>query len=401
MRASVAIALALAAVATLAQPAAAVPTTLFAHTAGPGFTFGLNTQEPDAAFVLDAGPGTTAATLSCVPAFPGGGGSADRHTIDGFVVSAPVAYTAEHPHVSIPPLMGVDAELRFLGSPMLLHWYWSEETAEPAGAPVAAANVVVRATLRATDTIDLDSEAYETGPVVAVGESLPATLAGESSQGVEFDQVGGRTVYHFEVPMEVDVGAVLPRGPALALRVETFVQSPACEDGHVMPPAVRLHSSPGHRPRLELDVSEPLSLPIPMHAQALESELKPTVTTLLLNVLLRDAWGRYDLRSWNATAEGPGLPPTAMEQLPELQTYEHRAAGDFGPLALGFGIDGGGKPFPAGNYTFRFAATTLQGHTRSWEQSFQLGSGPEAPMPGAPWAVAALVAAAAALRRRR
>src|ERR1041385_8584830 len=80
--------------------------------------------------------------------------------------------------------------------------------------------------------------------------------AGPLSTGVRVDRVGGRDVYEFTVPLAIDQ-PLLPHATGYNLRVSTYVDLP-CGDGHVMPTGLELHSSPGHRPRLELGVDPPV-----------------------------------------------------------------------------------------------------------------------------------------------
>jgi hypothetical protein len=380
----------------LAPTAAAVPATLFAHFIGPGEPFALNTQEPPEAFAWDAGPGTAAATTTCLPPVPAVMRE-EPHTLHGYPAPKAVEYQDDG-SVRLPPERGVDADVPILSGRMVLHWYWSAEAFGPDGAvPAVVPDVVVRATLRAGDA----SVGLPLGPVIAEGESPPALLAGPASQGVEHGQVGGRTVYHFVVDMAVDPGqAVLPAATSFSLVVETFALGEACDSGRLMPGGVRLHSSPGHRPRLELDAGTPLAL-LATDARILVSEGRPTLSALAFHVELLDAWGRYDLRSVEAEAEGPGLARTAMERMAVLQT-EHRL-GDTGPWPLGFYAPREpleDRSFEAGTYTFRLSATTLQGHGETWERTYRLGEGPEAPGPAPALLLAGLLAAAVALRRR-
>lgn len=376
--------------ALLAAPAAdARPATLFAHVGGTPGQFALNTQEPDAAFTLDEPLGALANTDTCLPAGQPVGTN-DWHVQLGLPTPERVDYGEEG--IRVPPQVGLFADIRVLSSPMLLHWYWSEADAAP---PVP--EVVVRATMQAGDAIHVPD--YEPGPLIAAGESAPALLAGAASQGVEVDEVGGRAVYHFVVPMDVDPeAATLSRAVGFTLRVETYVRNEACGDGRLMPNAVRLHSSPGHRPRLELDASGPLRVDA-THAQLIAPEGDPAITSLMFNAQLTDAWGHYDVAFLNATVRGPGLDDVPMARAPDLQSHLHMLNPAF--LLLAFTIDDqDGRGFLQGNYTFRLSASTLQGANATWEASFMLGEAPEAPAVGSSLLVAALAAVAIVARKR-
>src|SRR5688572_3449029 len=81
------------ALAFAAAPAAAVPTTLYAHFAVPEETFGLNTQEVNPGFTLDVGDGPLAPTLTCVsPPVGGAPPPRDHHVLHGLVLGDAVAY---------------------------------------------------------------------------------------------------------------------------------------------------------------------------------------------------------------------------------------------------------------------------------------------------------------------
>lgn len=388
----------LAATLTVAS-ASATPVTLYAHVADPMLDFAMNTQEPPAGFGFDRGVGLnrglglTTSTLTCVPSLPvPPDTSTPYHTMYGYSAPASIDYeTGEPGEPRVQPERGLAGDVRFdPAAPMTLHWSLSEPEVAEGATPVPVPNVVVQATMRASNAISVDDSAYDEGPVLAHGRSVPALLAGEMSQGVELDEVDGRTVYHFTVPMAVDAPAI-PRATGFNLRVDVFVENEVCgDDEPVMPNSVLLHTSEGHRPRLELGVLDLLQLGY-IHPQFVDDDL-------LVHTSVLDVWGVYDIVWFNATMEGPGLPATNLTQAIELlQPNEHRR---YSAAAERAWILEDALDLPPGNYTVRITATTVQGVVGTWEAGFDLGQEQEMPsLPAAGLALALAVAALAARRR--
>ena len=374
-------------------PAAqATPVTLFAHVPGPTTDFPMNTQEPPADFAVDAGVGTATNTLTCLPSQPVADTSQGYHTLYGYSVPSLVEYEFEvGGHRRVHPERGLAADVNVDPAvPMLLHWYLSEPRPGEAGAPLPVPNVVVEATMRAGESISVDDAAYNAGPVLAHGRSTAALLAGELSQGVEWETVDGRPVYHFVVPLTVDE-PVIPRATGFNLRVDVLVDNPACDEGAIMPNAVLLHTSPGHRPRLEFGASDVLRLGY-IHPQFVGEDF-------VVHTSVLDVWGVYDLdaTSLGASIAGPGMPPTALQRMDVVyEGSEHRRFSN--ALELVWMLPGVGS-LPYGNYTITHTASTRQGETGTWQASFELGEPQEAP--SLPATALPLALALAALAHRR
>ena len=382
----------------LAPAAAAAPATLYAHLWSGYADFPINTQAPDDGYAIDAEPSLGTATLSCLPN-PAAAAQPFRefHTVHGYPSPALVDYSTLSPGgmPRIHPERGLAGDVRLDASaPAVLHWYWAQEANASAPASLAAPpvvpNVVVEAELRGGDALSADDEAYDSGPLLAHGASAPATLAGPLSTGVRVDRVGGRDVYEFTVPLAIDQ-PLLPHATGYNLRVSTHVDLP-CGDGHVMPTGLELHSSPGHRPRLELGVDPPV------HVEAFQPLW--VNGTLLLRTSLLDSWGDYDVRSVAATISGPGLPPTMMGQLATAQPTFHCHCYGHNPSAFrGFAID---LPHAqGGRYDVAFNVTTVAGTTTVLPVSFTWDPpARDAPALPAPLLLAGLAAVALVLRRR-
>jgi len=252
----------------LAVTTAAAPATLYLHLADPANTddVPMTLQAPPANVTYREGGGITAVTFTCLPAAAGSPAS-ETHTIYA------VPYAAVPDDVHFPQAIDTAARgvayATALGTNATLHWYLETDTqatspsGDPVPGPVPVTNVVVRAMLREGEPVGGDAAKYDQGQPIASGESAPAVLAGPATQGATVDTVGGHSVYGIDVPLAVSS----PRVPSLGmnLRVDVLVQDPACDavGGEFAPPLVINHSSPDHRPRLDLDVAEPLRIAPP------------------------------------------------------------------------------------------------------------------------------------------
>jgi hypothetical protein len=394
--ASVALAWPAAAQVAVPSSSASVPTTLYAHLLDLQ-DIPMNTQAPGEAYSLDIGAGLATATTSCLPTTPDVDLSQDWHTWYAYDSPALVDYSgAVGGHPRTHPERGMVADVHLdPATPMVLHWYWSGWTPQTDGGQAVVPNVVVEATLRTGDQISVNDEGYNQGDVIARGTSVPATLAGPFTQGVDHDEVAGHTVYHFAVPLKLEA-AVIPHATGYNLRVDTYLQNPACPGGKgVMPNEVRLHTSAGHRPRLEFGAANVVRL----------GAIKPQLLndSLVLDAIVDDAWGSYDLSNVTVVASGPGLPPTPMGAWSPLPSpvhchcygqgqYDQAPARRFTlPLA---------HP-QAGAYHFDAVATTLANRTVDLPFDIQLGSVVDAPSLSAPVLSVGLVVLAALAARNR
>jgi len=288
--------------AAVAPAALAAPSRLYVHLADPANLddVPMTAQEPPANLTYREGGGVADVTFSCVPAAPGPG--LEAHT----VYAVPYAQPADDTH--LPQAIATAARgvgyATTLGANLTLHWYLETATQAtgpsgdptPAGPPVP--NVVVRATLREGEPIGADASKYDAGQLLASGESAPALLAGPATQGATVDTVDGHTVYNVTVPLTVAAARVPSIG--MNLRVDVLVQNPLCDaaGGTLMPPLVLSHSSPGHRPHLDLDVGEPLRwLPPKLDRDQFGSV---HYTGGLIGV-----WGGYAIANASVTVSGP------------------------------------------------------------------------------------------------
>jgi hypothetical protein len=354
--------------------------------------FPITPQAPPDGFVVNSGLGLASNTFTCAPNPPLARPFGEAHTFRGYAYPEPVE-VARGDSVKFHPSRGVDGDVLFSGKPLVLHWYWAMDPAPgvPVGeqVPVVLPNVVVEATLRAGSAVAVDDAVYDEGEVIAHGASAPATLAGPATQGARHTTVEGQSVYEFTVPMQV-AAPLVPREQGFNLRVDTYMTD--CGDGRAMPHAVALHSSPGHRPRLETEVVSPLSGSLSAQTAADGSLVVVAEPASVL--------GAGDVANVTVTAVGPD------GEVVELERHDVVAQG-YGPC----GHDCGHRLLfryvrvlpdaPAGAYEVTMSFTNQQG-TAAWNETKQVSVVHEQEAPGlAPAALlAGLLAAAVALRRR-
>lgn len=283
----------------VSAPAASAPATLYLHLLNIQ-DFPINTQVPDPGFTDQAGYGVASETLTCIPNPPAGGSPFQGyHTWRGYSSPAYVEYGSTQggmPRVWPERQMGYNGSLA--GAAPVLHWFLATQAAPGPGgdAPVVVPNVVVEATARGSDDaaspMDVAIDA-DTGPVLFQGQSTPALLAMDASQGVTHSEVRGRHVYEFTVPMPVQRAAL--GGKGFTLRIDARMDAPGCADGDhaAMPNAVVPYSDPEHRPRIELTAADPLRV----------VRLSPRFAngTVQVTGLATALWGNYDVDESNLT----------------------------------------------------------------------------------------------------
>lgn len=387
--ASVALALAAATLAPAASAATAA-TTLHLYV-DPLSDFPITPQPPPDSFVVNRGLGLASNTFTCAENPPLARPFSESHTMRGYAYPEPVE-VARGGELSFHPARGVDGDLRLSGDDLVLHWYWAMDPAPgvPGGeqAPLALPNVVVEAALRVGDAIAVDDAAYDQGAVIASGRSEPATLAGPATQGATYDTVDGQSVYEFTIPMKV-AAPLVPRDQGFNLRVDTYMME--CGDGRAMPHTVALHSSPGHRPRIDVGLVDPLS-----------STLRANVTADTLIVLGQptSVLGVGDVANVTLDVTGPDGQEVQMERMDQVVQGFGPCGEDCGHRLLYVYLRGLPDPQP-GVYRATLSFTNQQG-TASWTQSTEVSVAAEQEAPGLPplLMLAALAVAALALRRR-
>lgn len=386
-----------------AAPASAAGTQLYVHVLDGVQDMPMSPQAPPESYAVDTQLGLGTTSLGCVPnPAPVGAPFQDYHTFYGYAMAHPVDYQSslgaalDQPRVE--PMRGLTGNVSLDGAAPVLHWYWSTGAAEgaPDAAPVPLANVVVHAALRADDSISVDDEAYNAGTLLAEGTSAPALLAADQSQGVTHSMVGNRHVYEFTVPLAVKAPTI-PRDQGYNLRVDTYVVRDQCPTGgYVTPNVLQLHSSPGHRPRLELaTVQAPVMAPlVPREENG----------TWRFDLRTWSAWGPVDVANVSAEVTGPSGATSLAVADPYVLPF-HCHCPDFGAYAADshdsrITWDAAADHAAAGAYVMHLRATNLQGTVVvTQDVPFTLAGSQEAPALPAGLLVLAVAGLAAVLRR--
>jgi hypothetical protein len=298
------------------NPGEPSPVTLYMHLIDIQ-DFPINTQKPDDRWTVSNAVGALTSTTSCLPDdTPGADVSQAWHTAYGYSSPSYVEYDLQEgnkPRVHAERGISYDAHLD-PATPFTLYWYMTTQSVasapggtlpDPSQVPVVVPNVVVSASLRAGDGISVDDRAYNTGPLLVHGETIPATLAGDQvlpglpgnappAHTKALSKLGdGRWLYEFAIPMTIDV-PVIPRDTGYNLRVDVRMDNPACPRGvdeALMPNVVRIHSDADHRPRMEFAVTNPIRIEA-LHPQFVGDDL-------VVHAAMNAVWGNYDIAEVN------------------------------------------------------------------------------------------------------
>jgi hypothetical protein len=377
-------------------------------------------EAPDAKWSQDVYYGLLANTLTCVGDNNGNlaGTGNEYHTAWGYASPGRVDYDHPSKHSGMPytpPERGLWANLSFVRDAQpVVYWYVSTAfEAGPGGvsaaAPQPSPSLVVKVTLREGLKLAINYDDFSTKPLIAHGESRPATLLGPVAVGPSGEPaadvrplglVQGRWIYEVRVPLQVDARQV--NGTAgVGLRLDMYVANPACNDpsttGSIQPNTVAIHSSDGRRPRLEWQLEPTL------HVERWKVLLHAEEGAVLIADNPRSALGPHDVAKLNMSLRGP-YGPIALN----LSTYEFQ---DYGPCGHDCGhttsrsITAIAKPSDvaaAGLYEATLSFTNLQG-TETWSDTmtWTVGPGPALPSPSAALLALGLMVFALLVRRQQ
>jgi len=311
----------------LQNPNASTPVVLYMHLNGIQ-DFPINTQPPHPDHAASISAGAQGHTTSCLPEVPQlPVAHQERHTYYGYSSPGYVEYEfieAGKPRYHPERGLSFDVDLD-MDAPFTVHWYLETQTGagseaiDPDQVPLVLPGVTVRATVRTGDEIGLGDENYNTGPVIAAGQAT-GTLAGPATppDGAEHSQAGTHHVYHFAIPMEIQA-AQIPQATGYNLRLDVLMDNPVCAEGMLMPDVVAMHTSEGHRPRMELSILNPIRIEY-LHPQFIGKEL-------YVHASLNSPWGNYDVDELPGgiaiSIEGPAQ-ATAVERAVFTQRHhEH------------------------------------------------------------------------------
>lgn len=297
----------------ISNPTTSTPTNLYFHING-FQDFPINTQPPADTYKADEGIGLATHSASCAP--PGtpvdGAVRHSYHTSYGFSSPSYVEYNFTdsdgkpriHPERALSYDILVDS-----ASDFSVHWFVSTQTglpaqptADPNTAPVVVPEVIVRATMRTGEKISVGEEGYNTGTLIAQGQTLPAILAAQGTQSANANAPGhqnanwtvvdGKNVYELVVPMKFEGQSKIPKEEGYNMRIDVFEAVPggACDNpdnGYFMPNVVKTHTSPGHRPHMSLSITDPVRIEY-MHPQFVGDDL-------VIHTSENSPWGNYDV----------------------------------------------------------------------------------------------------------
>jgi hypothetical protein len=293
------------------NPDTPTPVTLYMHLIDLN-DFPINTQLPDDRWTASNAWGLATSTTTCLPdGTPGADASHEFHTFYGYSTPGYVEYAFESndlPRVHPERGISYDAHLD-PATPFTLYWYMTTQTVHldsaglpnPSEAPAPVPNVEVSATIRAGDSISIDDRGYNQGEVLVQGRTEPATLfasqalpaAGATAPPAGVRALGqqpdGSWLYEFAVPMSIEK-PVFSRAFGYNLRVDVAMDNPACTQGPdaaLMPNLVRIASLPGHRPRMEFAVRNPVAINA-LHPQFVGDDL-------VVHAAVNAVWGNYDV----------------------------------------------------------------------------------------------------------
>ncbi|MEK6985483.1 MAG: hypothetical protein AABX89_03760 [Candidatus Thermoplasmatota archaeon] len=367
---------------------AAEPTTLFVHT-DDWFDDGvLATQEPPEEWIADVGYSSGLLTNTCLP--------------DGLPVASPnhQSWTSWSSPTGVRYETNQDGDLYVWGTRGLaanmslasgtLHWYLSTflEDAVPSPGANSDAELPLVPALRLDTTLylapnDFGLEAPPEGSAAfATGSVGPLTLAADATTGANHTMVGERHVYHVAIPLtftqnDLDVGTPNSYGAGRAIVLEVSVRHDvACPagSGTLKTPTVRAHSSPGLRPRLELEADNPIRLSY-QSTRILDD-------AMVFRAEYNSAWGKYDIDPLSLTLDvkrpdGQTIPVWLASNGTALY-HEHSPRdrlGGAGPLEAAW-VWNTTAP-PPGTYTLAFHAATLDGlHVGTDIDSFTIDAQP-------------------------
>jgi hypothetical protein len=292
----------------IVNPNESTPTSLYFHLLDAQNDIPINTQIPNDAYAASARVGLATNSL-CFEELaglppPANQPLADKeyHTLFGYSSPSYVEYAyLENGKPRLHPERGLSFDVELdQGYPAVLHWFLETHTGvqaqggvggqDPNNAPIVIPNVVVRGTMRDGDAISVGDAAYREGNIIMQGESEPAVLAGGTGQttGATHTTVDGKNVYEFEIPLEIQ-SPVIPRATGFNFQVEVFIENEYCSDegDYIMPNLVNVHTSPDHRPYLDLAIMNPIRIEY-LHPQFVGEDM-------VIHSSLNSPWGNYDV----------------------------------------------------------------------------------------------------------
>ncbi len=327
------------------NPDVSTPVTMYFHINGLQ-DVPINTQLPDDRYGSSVPVGLATHSQGCVDA-PAGTttlGSDTHHTYYGFSSPGYVQYDVDqggepryHPERGISFDVEMDQSV-----PVDFTWYMQGQITggDSDGVPMHQASppvpqVVMRATIRQGDEISPGHTAFNTGEIIAQGQTAPADLMGENTQSEDVTFVGsadnGAPIYAFNAKLDYQKGTI-DAEESYNVRVDLFIQDPlntcsdpqADESGYLLPDYLRVHTSPEFRPQFTWNAFNPLRIEY-LHPQFIGDDLVVHTST-------NSPWGNYDVRGDQESESaggleleltGPSIPVTLNRVALTARTHEH------------------------------------------------------------------------------
>ncbi len=283
------------------NPYESTPTTMYMHING-FQDFPINTQKPSDKYAEEVRVGTATHSM-CVETPLGTATYRSEHTWYGYSSPSIVEYDVDDggkPRIHQERGLSFDVELDQSVDPVF-KWFLAgavpfepPQGTESVHPPIP--NVIVRAIVRQGDEISIENAAFNTGEVIAQGQTDPATLAGDMTDSpfVTVHEREGRYVYEFTIPLEYERGTI-DREESYNIRVDAYIDEPLCQGpnpgdvgDYMMLDYVLVHTSPEFRPRLDWAIMNPLKI------EALHPQLVGDMVAI--HTASNSPWGSYDVQ---------------------------------------------------------------------------------------------------------
>ncbi len=246
------LALPLATAAGIDNPTESVESRLYLHIDG-WQEVALNPLPPPESFATSDPPSPSGHSL-CLQT-PGQTLTDQRyHTWYAVVSPLPIQY--RNNSVESNPQRGIAADLDLDATRGVdVVWFMRAEDA------VVVPEVVMRATMRGGDTLSVGQVAMDTGRIIGINETRPATLSPTLDHpDVIVHDAGPETVYEFRLHVPITGDPFITQAESFNLRLDVYIDSPVCDQAYAMPGPVKAHSSPTHRPAIDLALHNPVAI---------------------------------------------------------------------------------------------------------------------------------------------
>lgn len=249
---------------TIDNPDESTLVTLFMHDAKREY-MPMNTQQPSDWF--GGGPAYAPTQSACVEDPIGAQTSTSQQHHTWYAYSSPGYVVYDVDEGGQPPIASDrglldDIQIDANVTPMFHVSFASKDLVTWLEPEPVVPNVVVRATMREGDDASIGPVAFDFGDIIALGETTPATLAGDATPDhphVSARADADRWIYDFTFPLEWRMDAI-DEHDAYNIRIDLFVHEELCEDGYAMLDTLEPVHQRDHWPRLTMAHRNPLTI---------------------------------------------------------------------------------------------------------------------------------------------